>query len=124
MSFNIQRSKRWSFIVTTSLFFVCLTQVSCGLLIDKALEDSDHGEVCETQEDCKEGLICVQAVEVDPGQEARLGYRCMQGCQRASQCTESRFHTSCCQMTYENETFSACFDDQEMLCGQTVEAAK
>ena len=99
--------------------------IACGALlgeaVGKAIEGGEHGEVCETQEDCTEGHICVQAIEVDPGQSKRLGYRCMQACQRASQCDASKFHTTCCEMTYEEENYSTCFDKEDNLCGKVVE---
>lgn len=105
--------------LTCCLVLLCST-TSCGLLVDKVLEGGDYGEICEVQSDCKDEFVCVRAAPIDPGQQASLGYRCLQPCQNSSSCTESEYHKSCCRMGFENQALTACFEETSEFCAQVV----
>ena len=109
-------------LIARLIFFTLLlcSTTSCGLLVEKALEGGGYGEECKTQDDCEDELVCVRAASVDPGQQASLGYRCLQTCPNNSACTESEYHPSCCRMAFEGQALNACFDATSEMCARLV----
>ncbi len=108
--------------------FTLLSLSGCGLLvssaIDKATEDADYGDACDREEPCQEGLVCVQALAVGPGQRPAVGYRCLRPCERdTSPCRDNPRHNTCCAMAGPGGATRACFNASDALCDSPITCA-
>ena len=105
----------------SALLLLCAwPTVGCELLVREAVKEAlkkgEYGEACKEDGSCEPGLVCVQALAVDPGQDEEIGYRCLHACDRHAQCAQFKHQKTCCAMMQRTQTSKACFQEQDELC--------